>query len=233
MFFFARNRVRRSNNATAEKFTVLSCAAGEVKKIYLPDGSSVWLNSRSRMRISDDFQVKDSRNVFLDQGEAFFEVTKNPRRPFFVITPSVTTRVLGTSFNVKAYKELTNAVVTVATGRVQVKGGSRILAVLTRGQQVSYNTLTQKFELATVDPESAHQWMNGEYTLNQAGFNELAFAINNLYGYKLVSTDPASNHYKYSLRLKSARTLEETIKIICSVHQNHYRRSKNEVIITK
>ena len=74
---------------------------GDKLIVVLPDGSKVWLNSDSKLSYSSNFNEK-SRNVILD-GEAYFEVAKNKKRPFKVQTDKIAINVLGTSFNVSAY----------------------------------------------------------------------------------------------------------------------------------
>jgi len=91
-------------------------AKGEKKTILLPDGSLVFLNSKSSISYSKDF--KNKRELKLT-GEAYFEVKKNPERPFLVETEKIKTRVLGTSFNIKAYKN-SQTMVSVNTGKVEV-----------------------------------------------------------------------------------------------------------------
>ena len=74
---------------------------GSRTKILLPDGSNVWLNSGSKLTFNKNFET-GLREVYLN-GEAFFDVIKDPKRPFIIHTNKIDVKVLGTSFNVKAY----------------------------------------------------------------------------------------------------------------------------------
>lgn len=87
-------------------------------QIRLDDGSQVTLEPGSFLRFPDHFSAT-KREVFLT-GEAFFNVARQPQRPFLVVTDRVVTRVLGTSFRVKAFGGTANASVTVRTGKVSV-----------------------------------------------------------------------------------------------------------------
>lgn len=91
---------------------------GEIKKVRLKDGSTVILNSGSRLRVPDRFN-REERTVQID-GEGFFKVMPNPEKPFLVDAKDVRVRVTGTSFNVNAYDEDNDIAVTVATGKVLV-----------------------------------------------------------------------------------------------------------------
>lgn len=88
------------------------------KLVNLPDGSVVVLQSKSRVRFEKAFD-KNIREVYL-LGEAFFEVKKNPGQPFFVYANELVTKVLGTSFSVRAYEEDNVVSVCVKSGRVSV-----------------------------------------------------------------------------------------------------------------
>lgn len=95
-----------------------SAKTGEVKKIDLPDGSSVWLNAESTLILQEHFGGK-SRNVYLI-GEAYFKVSKNPEKPFLVNTSSVVVKVLGTSFGVRNYQNDPDISTCLVEGSVQL-----------------------------------------------------------------------------------------------------------------
>lgn len=91
---------------------------GSRSKITLPDGTLVWLNAGSTLRYPSNYNYKE-RQVHLE-GEAFFEVTKIPGKSFIATTKSAAVKVLGTSFNLKAYPEENRIETTVTTGTVEV-----------------------------------------------------------------------------------------------------------------
>jgi transmembrane sensor len=91
-------------------------ASNEVKEVTLPDGSVAWLNHDSKLEYARNFKG-DIRSVQLS-GEAFFEVVKNPEKPFVITTPHAVTTVLGTSFNLADHNNAAEATLTVATGKV-------------------------------------------------------------------------------------------------------------------
>lgn len=96
----------------------VSTRLAETIEIALPDGSIVTLNARSRLRYKKNFG-KENRTLSL-RGEAYFEVEKNPEKPFVIELRDAEVKVLGTSFNVKAYKGMENIEVTVSEGKVSV-----------------------------------------------------------------------------------------------------------------
>ncbi len=96
----------------------------EPKWVYLEDGSKISLKQHSKISYPKHF-AKEKRTVFLS-GEAFFEIAKNPKKPFFVYANEVITKVLGTSFTIRAFDKDENVTVSVKTGRVNVFNQRRI-----------------------------------------------------------------------------------------------------------
>lgn len=103
-------------NLTQTKLIEITTIEGQNTEIMLPDGSKVWLNENSTLSYPDDFNEDAKREVKL-KGEAFFEVTKNPERPFIIEAGKTVTRVLGTSFNVRQDNQ-GSIKVSVVTGKV-------------------------------------------------------------------------------------------------------------------
>ncbi|MGV3508528.1 MAG: FecR family protein [Sphingobacteriaceae bacterium] len=103
-------------NLTQTKLVEITTIEGQNTEIMLPDGSKVWLNENSTLSYPDDFNEDAKREVKL-KGEAFFEVTKNPERPFIIEAGKTVTRVLGTSFNVRQDNQ-GSIKVSVVTGKV-------------------------------------------------------------------------------------------------------------------
>lgn len=131
------------------------------KSIALPDGSSVRLSPESKIRYPATF-VKKEREVLLN-GEAFFEVTKNPESPFKVYTSDIVTTVLGTSFTVKAFDQDKDVRVVVKTGRVTVSANTaqnktqepeKNELVLLPNQQVVYHRDDQKMKRSLIENPS-------------------------------------------------------------------------------
>ncbi|MEL7001997.1 MAG: FecR domain-containing protein [Bacteroidota bacterium] len=97
------------------EWKTISTAAGEKQEVVLPDGSTVWLNSRSELRYPIEF--KEVREVEM-KGEAFFEIQRDETKPFNILSQNTVTKVLGTSFNVRSYDKEDQIEVVVVTGKV-------------------------------------------------------------------------------------------------------------------
>lgn len=116
--FFYLNSQRIVGNASLAKH-VLVAANGSHTRTVLPDGSSVWLNAGSKIIYANHFDG-NIREVTL-QGEAFFDVVKQPQRPFVVHTSGIDIKVLGTAFNVKSYPADKTVETTLIRGLVEVR----------------------------------------------------------------------------------------------------------------
>ncbi len=222
-------QIWNTGKATATYISYTS-SRGAVRKLVLPDKSVVWINAGSTIRVPDKFNQQE-RQVFLDEGEAFFQVQKDPKHPFIVTTPTVSTRVLGTSFNVRAYRALRQIKVTVATGRVAVSDSRGLMSVLKPDQELCYDLQSGKHTLEFRNAGQSKSWTTGDYWLRNADFNELCFSLSNIYGLQLRSNNADVRHYRFNLKIDSHSSIENTLKTICSIHQNNYRRNGNDVEI--
>ncbi len=113
-FFTAKG----NKTAIARQVNEISTRPGSKSKVELPDGSVVWLNAGSTLTYDKDFG-KENRAVTLI-GEGFFDVTKNKEKPFIISTESISIKVLGTVFNVKAYKEDKQTETSLIHGSIEV-----------------------------------------------------------------------------------------------------------------
>jgi len=171
----------------ARVFSTISTGPGLKKIVRLPDGTAVFLNSASSITYADDYNGSQ-RKVSL-KGEAFFQVVKDPAKPFVVEFNGLYTRVLGTSFNVNAYPENKADEVTVSTGKVEVGKMKYItlkdsmLAVLDPGRQFSYSD--GKVSLSAVDITGIGDWKQGVIRFKGENFAEVALRLEKWYNVKI------------------------------------------------
>ncbi len=130
------------------KFPVsqVSTRPGSRTQIQLPDGSTVWLNASSKITYDENFG-KNLREVSLT-GEAFFDVVKDPAHPFVIHTKVIDVKVLGTSFNVKAYPEDAHTETSLIRGKVEV-------TVKNRGNEKYYLKPNEKFVISNSISETS------------------------------------------------------------------------------
>lgn len=121
-----------------KQIVVITNNSGQIYKSVLPDSSSVWLSPHAQLRFPKKFAVA-SRNVSM-QGECFFEISKNPKRPFIINSHAMITKVWGTSFLVRDNAQSKQADVSVLTGKVSVALKSNYVtsAKLEQGEVMLY-----------------------------------------------------------------------------------------------
>lgn len=199
--------------------------------VTLPDGTLVQINAGSRLEIAEAAFNKKIREVWLT-GEAFFEVAKNPQKPFIIHTNNIQTTVRGTSFNIKAYPQLAENVVSVRTGKVEITRGKEQLASLTANKQLRYSTINHTSKTSDLNWQNAAGWTEGKLVLNGAGGEELKMRLQQQFGVTVTITNNALNGKSLSGSFRKERTLKEVINTISAVYNIHYEIKDNHVTIT-
>lgn len=220
----------RSKTSDASNYTTVVTGTKGLKQLALPDGTLVWLNAASRIKVPTSF-TGHLREVVLEEGEAFFDVKKDPQHPFIVHAAPLNVQVLGTSFNVRAYKNMQTISVSVASGKVGVTGEQKTLAMLLPGQQLNYNVFNGKAEQKTVDADKAQSWKQGSTYLNQASFKELSIIVKNIYGLSLKAGNKKMDGYRFSLRLIHNLPSAQVLDLISQLHHTHFRKEGTDIIL--
>ncbi|WP_181151245.1 FecR family protein [Sphingobacterium gobiense] len=164
-------------------WNTLSTPTGGQYKIVLPDGTKVWLNAESHLRFPTVF-AGNERHVEL-VGEAYFEVSQDKSKPFRVIADKAKIEVLGTHFNVMAYKDEKSMVATLLEGSIKIssKHGEKILSP---GQQALVN---QTLSVKEVDTDLAVAWKNGFTLFENEDLRTIMRRIERWYDVKVIFQD--------------------------------------------
>ena len=145
---------------------VLATTDTIMENVLLPDGSTVWVNKHSQLSFPTTFTGAD-RVVEL-QGEAFFQVTKNPDQPFIVKMPNSEVKVLGTAFNVSAYPEEATTIVEVTEGKVFfIASETAEEVILTANEKIVLNNVD-----ATLSTIQALDWTTTAWKAKQLNFED-------------------------------------------------------------
>ena len=153
---------------------------GQKSTFKLSDGSLVKLNSGSKLVFAEEFNANE-RKVIL-KGEAFFDVKKDPERPFRVTTEGLTTTVLGTSFNVKSFEEEKKAVVSVASGRVMVENDLGDKVTLVPSEEAIYDRETKQLQKGSAQMEKTLAWRDNILWFENSSMQEVAKGLDKWYG---------------------------------------------------
>lgn len=160
-------RVKEGGKFAKEQFNTISTPLGGQYKIILPDGTKVWLNAGSSLKYPTSFQGKQ-RLVTLF-GEGYFEVAKDKNMPFKVKTSNQEITVLGTHFNINAYKDEPDVKTTLVEGAVKVlatdlnQTGSGVPVVLAPGEQ-SVLSKNNRLSVRSVNVAAETAWKSGVFS---------------------------------------------------------------------
>jgi transmembrane sensor len=184
--------VNRSEPAKQERIVsrAFATAVGARRSIGLPDGSRVQLNTASRVRAA---VTAKAREVWLDQGEAFFEIAHNKAQPFVVHAGDRTITVLGTKFSVR--REGSQVTVAVLEGRVRVDEPrsdqpTRSMIIVAGDIALVKGTSTMVTSRSDERVEDALSWRAGMLSFEQDRLTDIAAEFNRYNVRKMVVTDP-------------------------------------------
>jgi transmembrane sensor len=215
--------------------------------VVLADGSSIFLSPKSKISYAEAFNEGTKREVYLS-GEAFFEVAKNPNKPFVVYANELVTKVLGTSFNVRAFPEDKNVVVNVLTGRVAVSVSEKISsqkniskreaegivllpnqqAVLSRSEIRLVKSLVENPTLLTTN---APTQMRYSFVFEAASVSDVFRLLQQAYGMDIVFDEGDFSQCQFTGDLTD-ESLYEKLDIICKSIEANYQILDAQVIIS-
>lgn len=203
---------------------------GQKSTIYLKDGSRVILNSNSKLTYPEKFAA-GNRTVFLE-GEAFFEVAKDPDNPFKVITGNLSTIALGTSFNINRQQDEIH--VALATGKVLVLNNAseqESTSVLVPGEDLRYNKKSRKVTKGRFDPDLTLGWKEKTIVFKRANEQEVFNYLENWYDVDIEVKNKSSLAWDYSGEFENM-DLNSVLLSIGFTMKFDYKLKGNEVKIS-
>ena len=206
---------------------------GQQLSVKLPDGTSVTLNAGSVITYPRQFE-DTIREIHLT-GEAFFEVVKNKEAPFIVHTGAVTTRVLGTSFNVRAYPDKDEVLVAVVDGKVKVKstqGTGENSVCLRKSEMVRVQTRQGELVVSNYDEKEQIGWKDGILYFEKSDFLSAVEKLERWYGVKIKISDnrKIDPTWRFSGKFKN-KSLDYILEVMSYPHQFTYKIKDNSVTV--
>ncbi|WP_090103060.1 FecR family protein [Chitinophaga sp. CF118] len=210
----------KSNRIDPAQYVITTVPKGQKMKLTLSDGSTAMLNAGSRIRYPEKFNL-DTRSVTLLEGEAFFDVKHNDEKPFVVETPGTQTEVLGTAFNVQAYKEFKEVKVTVIRGKVAVKeavSGGQTPVLLLPDEQVTVNTATGYQAKTHINANESIGWIQGKFLFRNETLMNVALILQNSYNVKIEFKKEATKEIRFTANFDSTDSLEKILFAIAKAN---------------
>ena len=218
---------RENKTGWPDKNTLMVPLRGEYR-LVLGDGTKVWLNSASSLNYPVQFAEKE-RCVELD-GEAYFEVTPDPERPFIVKSGDVQTRVLGTAFNFSAYRGENASTITLLTGKVAVSAPGHAERVLLPGQQLKYDAENRKTVIKEVDAED-FVVKDGLFLFNDCGLEEIIPRLSRWYGVTFHYDREKFGDLKFYIKTRRYEDIGTILNLLKLTENVTYSIEGNEVTL--
>ncbi len=209
----------------SDGYCVVSTPAATTTLVTLSDGTRVMLNANSTLEYPASFDDAEVREVRL-KGEAHFEVTKNPHRPFVVKAGEMQTQVLGTIFDVKAYRKDAPKV-TLMQGKVKVSNADTEVE-MRPGQTATLQA--DKIVVSKASP-SASDWLEGDFDMDQVTLAEAMSDIGAWYNKTVVFQSQANMGKLIHFRFSRRASLQEIITALNEMGVAKVRIEKGKIMV--
>lgn len=228
LLFLAGGALSAVLNRPVKEITLVT-AEGNLGEFRLPDGTKVWLNENTSLTYPETFNG-GTRAVTLN-GEAFFEVRKDPEKPFSVSTPSLTVSVHGTSFGVSCYRNDKKEEVVLKSGSVSVAGRNLPeVIVLNPDEMLEYSPFDGNMSVKAIDVEHAYRWYEKYLAFDNARFSDILANISHRYNMDISVLTSVSPDKRLSLTIIH-EPVETTMDIISTLLPIRYEIHGNSMII--
>lgn len=210
---------------------VVEAPLGSRTKLYLPDGTLVWLNAGSKITYSQGFGM-DNRQLTLE-GEGYFEVVHNQELPFEIHTREVDLRVLGTKFNFKNYSDEDEATVNLLEGRVALHNGLKSMSdlYLSPNEKMVMNKHTGEMVKIKNRSEISRLWTHDELFFDEELLQDIAKKLMRSYDVEIEIADSLKNRRFYGSFKVRGNTIEEVLETIASTNRMKYRYENEKYIL--
>jgi len=207
----------------------------EVEKITLQDGSIISLEPGSEIQYPKQFG--DKREICLS-GEAFFEIAKDAAHPFLVYTSEVTTKVLGTSFRIKAHKKSKEIIVAVTTGKVSVFAKAADASAeemqevtLTPNLQAVYDRMQQSVVKKIVEHPSVIKPPSAKSYYTNVKVVDLLNVLSESYGVEIKYSETMLANCTLTTDIMDEEGLYDQLEVICNALGAHYAMEGATIVI--
>ncbi len=188
-------------------------------KLILPDGTLVWLHDRSELTSDTQYGASD-RKVKLN-GEAYFEVVSNSKKPFIVYAGEVDVKVHGTKFNVEAFSDQEDISISLLEGLVSLNTPTGN-CFLSPGETGIYNRRSNKLSVSKSDVAFVSSWTRDQLVFTNQPLGEIARFLSKWYGVEIHVDSQRAQQHAYTFTLRN-EPLEEILRLMIRIHPFTYR----------
>ena len=213
-------------NSDAEQMNQLIVPRGKRSSIELADGTKLWLNSGSRAIYPVAFKGK-TKEIYIE-GEGYLEVVHDAIHPFYVVTDLVKVKVLGTKFDISAYKEDNSVSVVLVEGSVQTTIGTENI-IMKPDQILNFEKLTQRSTIENTNVLEYVSWIDGFMICNKEQIQSITTKLSRYYDVKINYNDLKINYLTLTGKLDLKSNCEEVMKVICTTAPLKYEIVDNTI----
>ena len=199
---------------------------GQRTEITLNDGTRIWLNSNTTLRIESQ-KEKDLRRVCLN-GEAYFEVAPDKHLPFVVQTGSHEVQVLGTKFSIFAYKDRKDFSVKLYEGAVDVSDRQNSTTLRLSPDEEAKISNDGRLIKVPFDKAESLLWIEGIYYFEDTDYGSIFRQMKEYYKVDFDIRNPQILHYKCTCKFRQEDGLKHILEILQRIHQFEYEWSNDE-----
>jgi transmembrane sensor len=209
--------LRKTNNYKKRSLRVPD---GNHASLVLSDGTRITVNGGSELLFPEEFGETTERVVYLKEGEAYFEIAKDPNHPFIVKTTQLKIKVLGTSFSVRDYNNENHASVSVNSGKIELQGNQ-----LSAGTGSVLDKHTGTYTKLDIDTTATTAWIRGEFIFQDATLQQVLQVLQHRYPVHIVVKDPQLLKHRFTATFRN-NTIQSIIAQL-----NLMTNKDNQIII--
>lgn len=201
-----------SNYFNAElQLTQIHTELGQMSTVILPDGSKIWVNADTKLTYNHQYGIQN--RAIQVQGEAYFDVAKNPKNPFIVDLGAIKVKVTGTQFGVSNYGDVDEMNVVLEEGSVEIQSASDKLITSLKPEELAvFNKQTNTIQTLKVNPEQYTSWKDGRLNIFELPLDQLVVKLERRYNQKF-EVDPLVKDLPFTFSIEN-ESLAEVIHLI-------------------
>ncbi|KKB57735.1 MULTISPECIES: FecR family protein [Parabacteroides] len=227
-YLYMQNSLQQ--NLLSNTMNTLYTPAGQRAQLVLQDGTEVWLNAKSRLVYPAQFVGKERRVTV--EGEAFFNVAKNPSKPFIVSTQDIDMKVLGTQFNVYCYPDAGYIQTSLLEGTVKVffPDKEKEGIILKPDQQVTVSE--GKMIVSQISLEERFLWREGIYAFENEPLIDILKKMELYYDVRIIVKDASLFNDTYTGKFRQRDSLDDVFRVLQQIRKFKVEKDKDRNIIT-
>lgn len=216
-----------NESSKSQLYNTIIVPPGQRINVILADNTNVWLNANTKFRYPSKFARKN-REVYLD-GEAWFNVSENKKKPFIVKTEQGEVRVTGTTFNLEAYSRFQNFVTSLFEGSVDIYQNNARLATLQPNQKGMLKG--DRYLISNIENTDEYLWRDGLIAFNNMKLEDILFELEKYFDIRIEINTQKLPQHRYTGKFRQADGVDYALRVLQkSIHFSYNRDDEKQII---